>query len=40
MILAKDPLPVIAGAKYRHLIVTFTSDGEIRRVIPLEPVQH
>jgi hypothetical protein len=40
IILLKDRLPVIAGAKYRHLIVCFTQDGEIRRVIPLNPIQH
>ena len=40
MILANDPLPVISGSKYRHLIVCFTERGEIRRVLPLEPVQH
>ncbi|MCW1886811.1 hypothetical protein OKA04_18875 [Luteolibacter flavescens] len=39
-ILVDDPLPVIEGARYRHLIVTFTERGEIRNVIPLEPVQH
>ena len=40
MILLKDPLPVISGAKYRHVIVCFDKDREIRRVIPLSPVQH
>lgn len=40
LIFLKDPLPVIAGAKYRHVIVCFTEDGEIRRVIPLTPLQH
>ena len=40
MILVDDPLPVILGAKYRHLFVRFTDRGEIRQVIPLEPVQH
>ncbi|WP_193214472.1 hypothetical protein [Luteolibacter marinus] len=40
MILVEDPLPVIKGAKYRHLFVRYTERGEIRHVIPLEPVQH
>jgi hypothetical protein len=40
IILLKDRLPVIAGAKYRHIIVCFSADGEISRVIPLTPVQH
>lgn len=40
MILLKDPLPVTTGAKYRHLIVQFDTRGEIKRVIPLDPVQH
>lgn len=40
MVLVRDPLPVIAGAKYRHLIVRFTKRGEIRHVIPIDPVQH
>jgi hypothetical protein len=39
-ILLKDPLPVTTGAKYRHLIVQFDARGEIKRVIPIEPVQH
>ncbi len=40
LIFLKDVLPVIAGAKYRHIIVCFDEDREIRRVIPLNPVQH
>jgi hypothetical protein len=39
-ILLKDPLPVIIGAKYRHLIVQFEPRGEIKRIIPLQPVEH
>jgi hypothetical protein len=35
-----DPLPVTIGARYRHLIVQFDPRGEIKRVIPLDPVQH
>jgi hypothetical protein len=40
MMLLKDPLPVTTGAKYRHLLVQFDARGEIKRVIPLTPVQH
>lgn len=40
MMLLKDPLPVTVGAKYRHLLVQFDARGEIKRVIPLTPVQH
>ena len=35
-----DPLPVTTGARYRHLVVQFDDRGEIRRVVPLDPVQH
>lgn len=40
MIFVKDSLPVTQGAKYRHLIVQFEERGEIKRIIPLQPVQH
>ena len=40
MIFVKDPLPVIQGAKYRHLLVQFEARGEIKRIIPIQPVQH
>lgn len=40
MIFVKDTLPVTQGAKYRHLVVQFEERGEIKRIIPLEPVQH
>ena len=40
MIFVKDPLPVIRGAKYRHLLVQFEERGEIKRIIPIQPVQH
>jgi hypothetical protein len=40
MIFVKDSLPVTQGAKYRHLIVQFEVRGEIKRIIPLQPVQH
>jgi hypothetical protein len=40
LILLNDPLPVTTGAKYRHLIVQFDPRGEIKRVIPLDPIQH
>ena len=40
LILLNDPLPVTIGARYRHLIVQYDDRGEIKRVIPLEPVQH
>jgi hypothetical protein len=36
----KDPMPVAKGAKYRYLIVRFDDRGEIRAVIPTNPVQH
>jgi len=39
-IFLNDLLPVTTGAKYRHLIVQFDERGEIKRVIPLDPVQH
>ncbi len=39
-IFIKDPLPVIAGARYQHLIVRFDDKGEISRVIACPPVQH
>ena len=35
-----DPLPVTIGARYRHVLVQFDPRGEIKRVIPLDPVQH
>lgn len=34
----KDTQPVVAGAKYRYLVVRFTERGEIGQVIPLDPV--
>jgi len=34
-----DRLPVAKGAKYQYLIVSFCKRGEIRRVIPVNPVQ-
>ncbi|MCF7733528.1 MAG: hypothetical protein K9N23_17700 [Akkermansiaceae bacterium] len=40
LIFVKDPLPVIQGAKYRHLLVQFEERGEIKRIIPIQPVQH
>lgn len=40
MIFVKDTLPVTLGASYRHLIVQFEERGEIKRIIPLQPVQH
>ncbi len=40
IIVAKDLLPVIEGAKYQHLIVRFDDRGEIKQVIPLQPIQH
>jgi len=40
VIFIKDSLPVIAGARYQHLIVCFDDRGEISRVIPTNPVQH
>ena len=40
LILLNDPLPVTVGAKYRHLLVQFQERGEIKRIIPLQPVQH
>jgi hypothetical protein len=40
LILLNDPLPVTVGAKYRHLLVQFQGRGEIKRIIPLQPVQH
>jgi len=40
MILLCDLLPVTVGARYRHLLVQFDARGEIKRVIPLDPVQH
>ncbi|MFM2220721.1 MAG: hypothetical protein RLZZ553_469 [Verrucomicrobiota bacterium] len=40
MIFVKDTLPVTQGAKYRHLIVQFEERGEIKRIIPLQPIQH
>jgi hypothetical protein len=40
LIFVKDTLPVTVGAKYRHLIVQFEERGEIKRIIPLQPVQH
>lgn len=39
-IFLNDLLPVAQGAKYRHLIVQFDRRGELRRVIPIEPIQH
>lgn len=39
-IFLNDLLPVAVGAKYRYLLVQFDDRGEIKRVIPLEPVQH
>lgn len=40
LILLRDLLPITQGAKYRHIIVQYDSKGEIRRVIPLNPIQH
>jgi hypothetical protein len=40
VIVAKDLLPVIEGAKYQHLIVRFDDRGEVKQVIPLQPIQH
>jgi len=40
MIFVKDTLPVTQGARYRHLVVQFEERGEIKRIIPLQPVQH
>lgn len=40
MMLLNDPLPVTTGAKYRHILTQFDASGEIKRVIPLDPVQH
>jgi hypothetical protein len=40
LIFVRDNLPVIRGAKYRHLLVQFDPRGEVKRVIPLQPVQH
>lgn len=40
VVFIKDPLPVIAGARYQHLIVRFDGTGEISRVIACPPVQH
>lgn len=40
LVCVKDPLPVIQGAKYQHLLVSLGADDEIRRVIKLNPVQH
>lgn len=40
LILLKDPLPVIQGANYRYLIVQFKERGEIKRIIPLQSIQH
>jgi hypothetical protein len=40
LIFVKDTLPVTQGAKYRHLIVQFEERGEIKRIIPLDSVQH
>jgi len=34
-----DRLPVVKGAKYQYIIVSFCERGEIRRVIPVNPVQ-
>jgi hypothetical protein len=34
-----DRMPVIRGAKYQYLIVRFDKRGEIRDVIPVNPVQ-
>jgi hypothetical protein len=34
-----DNLPVVKGAKYQYIIVSFDKRGEIRRVIPVNPVQ-
>lgn len=39
-IFLNDLLPVTQGAKYRHLIVQYDGRGEIKRVIPIEPIQH
>ncbi len=36
----KDPMPVGSGARYRYLVVCFDEQGEIRTVIPTNPVQH
>ncbi len=40
LVCVKDPLPVIQGAKYQHLIVSLGAEDEIRRVIKINPVQH
>jgi hypothetical protein len=40
LIFLRDLLPVTQGAKYRHLLVQYDQKGEIRRVIPLDPIQH
>lgn len=34
-----DHMPVIEGAAYRYLIVQFSANGEIRRIIPTNPVE-
>jgi hypothetical protein len=39
-IFLRDTLPVIQGCKYRYLITQFDSRGEIKRVIPVQPLQH
>ena len=37
-IFLNDLMPVAQGAKYRHLIVQYDGRGEIKRVIPIEPI--
>lgn len=39
-IFLRDTLPVIQGCKYRYLLTQFDSRGEIKRVIPVQPLQH
>lgn len=34
----KDPMPAARGALYRYLLVQFDADGEIKRIIPTNPV--
>jgi hypothetical protein len=34
----KDPMPAARGALYRYLLVQFDTDGEIKRILPTNPV--
>ena len=34
----KDPMPAARGARYRYLMVQFDADGEIKRILPTNPV--